>query len=298
LTSQDVEIDILVPFYGDPQLMKQAVASVRDQDLDKWRLIVVDDAFPDPSIKEWFEGLCAPRVHYFRNNTNLGANANYRRALNLSSAKYVVFMGADDIMLPNYLSTVRAALAHSPEAAVVQPGVRIIDESGIVVRPLADRVKGALAPRGGKVQELRGEQLAASLLAGNWTYFPSLCFERAQVERTGFRREFNVVQDLAILIDLALAGATLCYSPEIAFSYRRHRASDSAIKGLSGVRFEEEAQFFRLASDICRQRGWHSAARVARLRPTSRLNSLTTLPSALKRGRLGTARRLLSHSIT
>ena len=36
-------IDLLLPFYGDPALMRQTVASVLAQECDDWRLVVVDD---------------------------------------------------------------------------------------------------------------------------------------------------------------------------------------------------------------------------------------------------------------
>lgn len=40
-------VDILFPYYGDVAMMKQAVLSVVGQTNPDWRLIVVDDGYPD-----------------------------------------------------------------------------------------------------------------------------------------------------------------------------------------------------------------------------------------------------------
>ena len=48
-------VDILFPFYGDVAMMKEAVRSVLRQTNPDWRLIVVDDGYPDDSIPGWFD---------------------------------------------------------------------------------------------------------------------------------------------------------------------------------------------------------------------------------------------------
>ena len=49
-------IDVALPYYGDVDLMKQAVRSVLGQQFQDWRLFVVDDGFPDPEPARWFVG--------------------------------------------------------------------------------------------------------------------------------------------------------------------------------------------------------------------------------------------------
>jgi len=47
--------------------------------------------------------MVTPRITYERNEKNLGANANYRKCLTFVENPLVQVMGADDIMLPNYV---------------------------------------------------------------------------------------------------------------------------------------------------------------------------------------------------
>ncbi len=289
-------IDVLLPFYGDPALMRLAVQSVLEQTSRDFRLVVVDDSYPDPMVASWFEQLGDARVEYHRNAKNLGANRNYVRALELATAEHVVVMGADDIMLPHYLQTVREALVRFPAAAVVQCGVEVIDGDGQVVLPISDRLKRRLTPHPRDVALLRGEDLMVSLLHGNWTYFPSLCWRTDAVRSIGFRPDFHVVQDLGLLMDVLLADGALALHPAVAFSYRRHAGSDSAVKTVGGSRFEEEKRYFAMIAEVMSQHGLPRAARAARAHVTSRLHAAALLPVAVRHRDAPAVARLLRHA--
>lgn len=290
-------IDVLLPFYGDPALMRQTVASIRAQTETRWRLIVVDDGYPDATIASWFADLDDPRIEYHRNETNLGANLNYMRALSLASAEYVVVMGADDVMLPRYLADLTEAIVAFPGVAIIETGVEVIDEHNQVVRPLVDRIKSRLTPNADGPVELSGESLMVSLLRGNWTYFPSLCWRRDVIEEIGFRPDFHVVQDLGLLMDVLTGGGRMALCPEIAFRYRRHTSSDSAVKTLTGERFAEERDYFRTIADELGSAGLVRAERAARRHLTSRLHAAALVPSALGARNPAAAHGLLRHAL-
>lgn len=290
-------IEILLPFYGDPGLLRQTVASVRAQTSEDWRLIVVDDGYPDPTISTWFADLEDPRIEYHRNVTNLGANLNYMRALSLASAEYVVVMGADDLLLPRYLADVEAAIAAFPGVAIIETGVEVIDGENHVIRPLVDRVKSRLTPTTTGPTLLAGENLMVSLLRGNWTYFPSLCWRRDVIEKIGFRPDFHVVQDLGLLLDVLRGGGELALSPRTAFQYRRHTSSDSAVKTLTGERFAEERQYFRTIAAELGSAGLGRAERAARRHLTSRLHAAALVPAALGARNASAATGLLRHAL-
>ncbi len=292
-----MSVDILLPYYGDVALMQEAVESVRAQTVADWRLLVVDDGTPVPGIAEWFASLQDDRITYERNEQNLGANLNYRKALGLASAELIVVMGADDVMLPNYLEVVTGAMAQFPEAAIVQPGVEVIDEKGQVYLPLVDRVKKLIALDGSGRRVYGGEQLARSLMTGNWTLFPSLCWRTEAVRRHGFRPDLHVVQDLALILDIVKDGGTMVVTDETCFRYRRHSASDSSVKAMRGPRFDEERTYFLTMAREMEELGWKRAARAARLHLLSRLHAVTYLPLALKKQDRQAVRALTRHAL-
>lgn len=290
-------IDVLLPFYGDPSLLRMTVESVRSQTRSDWRLVVVDDGYPDDSVAAWFSELADERIEYRRNAVRLGANRNYVHALSLARADHVVVMGADDLLEPTFLEVVEDGLAAHPDVQVVQCGVRVINGDNRPVEPLGDRIKRWLRPRVQQPTVLAGDTLIASLLHGNWTYFPSLCWHRATIARIGFRPDFHVVQDLALLIDVLREDGSMLLLPEVAFAYRRHAGSDSAVKTLTGDRFDEERRYFATIGDELSASRFPRARRAARWRVTSRLHAASLLPVALRGGDLQQAKGLLGRAL-
>lgn len=287
-------LDIVLPFFGDPGLLFETVESVLGQSDERWRLIVVDDGHPDPRVFERLSAHPDTRLDYHRNPERLGANRNYRRGIDLVTASHFVVLGADDRLLPGYVSRVLELLDREDPPEVIQPGVRVIDQAGLPVRPLGDRIKGILRPSRSDTH-LSGERAVTSLMHGNWTYFPSLVWDRQAVARVGLR-EFEVVQDLALLVDVLLDGGRLDIDDEVVFEYRRHRGSDSAVKSLSGERFGEEARYYESLQAALRQRGWRRASAAARVRWSSRAHALALLPLAARHRR--SMRALLRHALT
>lgn len=291
-------IDVMLPYYGDVDQMKLAAQSVMNQQNQDWRLIVIDDGYPDPEPERWFASIIDPRVTYMKNAENLGANGNYRKALTLVEAPYVVIMGADDIMLPNYLDIVAAAFTAYPTADVVQPGVQVIDEKGIACTPLVDAVKKLYAPKTSERMELKGEAMATSLVRADWAYFPSLAWRTETVTRIGFTQGLDVVQDLALLLDIAAEGGSMIIDPTLSFLYRRHSASDSSVRALDGRRFDEERNFFELQAKRFKTLGWNRASLAAAFHTTSRLNAGALVLKAIARGKFDSLPRLAKHIVS
>jgi len=290
-------IEIFVPFWGDPALLYATVASVQAQSDPDWRLIVIDDCYPDASVAAHFAGVEDARITYTRNAKNLGITENYREAIRRASTEHIVILGCDDLMHPNYLEVVRRAFTLVPDADVVQPGVQVIDGHGTRVLPLADRVKQrVLAPRGRDgVAVLRGERMATSLIRGDWLYWPSLAFRTATLKRIDFRDGLPIIQDLALLMDIAFDGGTLAYAPTLAFSYRRHHESASQRTLLNGQRFRDERAYYRDAALLAKAKGWRRTHRTARMRLMSRLHGVAELPGVLRRGTVAGLQSTLAH---
>lgn len=291
-------VDVMLPYYGDVAQMKLAAESVMSQQFSDWRLVVLDDGYPDPEPERWFATIQDPRVIYLKNEDNLGANGNYRKALTLVEADHVVIMGADDVMLPNFLNLAMDAFQTFPSADVVQPGVQVIDENGIACSPLVDKVKRIYAPRVARRLELSGEDMATSLLRADWAYFPSLIWRSETIINIGFTEGLDVVQDLALLLDIAAKGGSMVVDPTLAFLYRRHSASDSSVRALDGRRFDEERAFFKEQNQRFQALGWHRASRAAAFHLTSRLNAGFVMTQALRKGKTDSLPRLMKHVLS
>jgi len=288
--------DIMMPYYGDVGLMQDAVRSVLAQTDPDWRLTVIDDG-REPGVPEWFAQLGDERVRYQRNPRNLGITRNFQKCVELLELERAVIMGCDDLMLPGYLETVRRVLKEHPGVGMVQPGVEVIDSQGAVTGGLVDGVKNRLyAPGVRGSRRMGGEELAASLLRGNWLYFPSICWRSDAIKAVNFRDGLSVIQDLALVIDLLQRGEEMVIDTEVVFQYRRHAVSESSVQAFSGTRFTEAERYFAETAARMAAQGWPKAARAARFHSASRLHALTMLPGALKRGQADGVRVLASHA--
>ena len=288
-------LEIMMPFYGSPAHFRLAVESVLAQTDEDWRLTIVDDAYPDSSPGEWVAAIDDERVIYLRNEKNLRPSRNYNKCIGLAQEEFVVMMGCDDVMLPNYVSNIKKLISRFPTADVFQPGVRVIDNNDTVTRPLGDRVKGWYRFRGSAARVMSGEAFATSILRGNWTYFPSLAWRTARLREFGFRNDLDIVQDLAMLMEIAKAGGSIVIDNDVAFHYRRHRRSASAIAGADGSKFAQESTLFAESTTACRSLGWNKAARVSQRHLSSILHAITELPGAIATGNSIGRRALTRH---
>jgi glycosyltransferase involved in cell wall biosynthesis len=288
-------LEIMMPFYGRPDHLKIAVESVLAQSDPDWRLTVIDDQYPDPTAGKWVAGLGDKRVRYIRNTQNLRTSGNFNKSVSLTREPFVTIMGCDDVMLPDYVARVSQIIATHPNADIIQPGVSVIDEHGEHSRPLADRVKAAVRGRLRGMTTFSGERVVASLLLGNWTYFPSLVWRTELIAKFSFRTDLDVVQDLAMTMNILISGGTLVADDEIVFNYRRHSVSYSAITGVDGTKFAQERQLFSEIAARCNGLGWVSSARTAQMRLLSRANAFMELPRALAKRDFAAIRNLARH---
>jgi glycosyltransferase involved in cell wall biosynthesis len=276
-------LDIALPFYGDVDFMKQTVQSILNQSDPNWKLIVVDDGYPDESIPSWFADLGDNRIQYQRNINNLGANGNFQKCLGLLSAEYCLVMGADDLLEPNFVERINEIILQNPGVSMIHPGVKVIDENNEQISTRSDQVKRSIRQAQGSSKILSGESLARSLMRGNWMYFPSIVWKTKTIQQIGFRPGFHVCQDLGLAMDLIMQGGELAIIEDEIFRYRRHQESDSSIKAINGERFKDEKHFFNVMASDLKKLGWRSASRAARIHSTSRLHSASLIPACIAR---------------
>jgi len=288
-------IDLIVPYFGARDRLEDTVRTVLAQDSESWRLLVVEDGDQGQDTAAWLASLGDARVEHLVNPRTLGIPGNFQRCLELAEAPYVAFVGCDDLLMRDYVTTVLALAERFPAAVALMPGARTIGPTGETVHSATDLAKSALRPRARSPRLLRGEHLLTGLMHGNWTYFPATAWRRDAVAALGFRQDLPVTLDLALLAELLLDDGAIAVTDHVAFEYRRHAASASSTAATDTLRFAEEAALFAELEQACRARGWRRAARAAAWHLTSRAHAALHVPAAL------TARRglrpLLRHVV-
>jgi glycosyltransferase involved in cell wall biosynthesis len=263
-------VDVLIPYWGEFKLLREAVDSVLAQTRTDFRLLIIDDHYHDGAARDYYSRHEDQRISYLRHAKNIGITNNFNFALAQARADFCVLMGCDDKMKPDYLER---ALQKIAGADFYQPGVEVIDEQGKSYLPLGDKVKRWLRPK--KIGIYSGEKLAASLCVGNWLYFPALMWRTKIIKKYGFNTRYKIVEDVELELAIIKNGGKLYLDPAVTFQYRRFPQSlSSREKAKNGVRFAEEREVYDKWALEFAKMGWGKAARAASWRVTSRINNM------------------------
>ncbi|MDR1941686.1 MAG: glycosyltransferase [Endomicrobium sp.] len=107
MLSQPQDIEVFIATYNRCSYLRQAVGSIKKQTVKDFKITVLDNASSDATsetVKE-FDG-----INYIKASKNEGGHANFLKAQNLASAKYTMFFHDDDILHPQYVERVLAAI--------------------------------------------------------------------------------------------------------------------------------------------------------------------------------------------
>jgi glycosyltransferase involved in cell wall biosynthesis len=101
-------VSVIVCFRDAEAHLEQAIASVEDQEHKRWELMLVDDGSADSStqIARAAAARDPERIRYLDHpdHANLGKSSSRNAGLRAAHGDYVVFLDADDLLLPGKLS--------------------------------------------------------------------------------------------------------------------------------------------------------------------------------------------------
>ena len=120
---------MVIPTYNRASLLKEALVSVFNQDVENCRLevIVVDDGSNDDT-SEVVKGF---PLRYVR-QANSGAGVARNRGIEMATGEWVAFLDSDDLWLPTKLSLQLAVAEAFPEYHAIHSEFKIAYEAGVV----------------------------------------------------------------------------------------------------------------------------------------------------------------------
>jgi glycosyltransferase involved in cell wall biosynthesis len=127
-------ISIVLPVYNGERYLRESIDSVIDQTYPAWELLILDDCSTDGSAqiaKEYAKK--DPRIHYYRNEHNLGLPRNLNKGFSLAKGEYLTWTSDDNRYRPHALERMISVLETDPETQFVFGACRIIDENGVEI---------------------------------------------------------------------------------------------------------------------------------------------------------------------
>lgn len=95
-------VSVIMPAYNCSRFIGKSIDSVRAQTYTAWELLIVDDCSTD-NTPELVAAYKDERIHYSRNEQNIGAAFSRNKALREAKGKYIAFLDSDDVWAPEKL---------------------------------------------------------------------------------------------------------------------------------------------------------------------------------------------------
>lgn len=113
-------IDVVIPCYNYGHFLPECIGSVLSQNVEKLRVIVIDNASTDDSVNVALR-LAAqdPRIEAVCHEKNLGPHASFNEGIDRAEADYLMILCADDILTADTLFHGMALLDSCPGISCV-----------------------------------------------------------------------------------------------------------------------------------------------------------------------------------
>ena len=242
-------VSIVIPCYNQARFLAEAIHSALVQRYSPIETIVVDDGSTDDlgQVLGWY-----PSVHAIRQPNSgapLARNAGFRK----SRGELVLFLDADDRLLPQAVSRSVDALEHHPDWAFVTGHVQLIGAGG--------------EPEGTPPQDhYSGDQFIA-LLRSNYIWTPGVVLYRRTVLESagGFDPAAGPSADFELNLRIARQHPIGCHH-DIVLEHRRHEMNMSGdlagmLRSAVSVR---RAQRKHLAGNPAARAAWKEGLDVVR----------------------------------
>ncbi len=212
------KISIIVPTYNSIKLLPQAVMSVLPSSCKDFEIIIIDDGSTDQTKyfveKEWER----EDIRYiYQNNKGLAGARN--TGIKAAQGEFMVFLDADDIILPDKLAIQKKYLDEHPDMDVVYSNSQWFIEDDINdTRPVEFPIyEGSILEQ---------------LLFGNFIHVNSVMVRRQKVLDAGlFDESLRELEDWDLWLRMSLNGAKFGFTPGILSKVRIRKGSMTSDQG-------------------------------------------------------------------
>lgn len=230
-----MKYSIIVPTYNSERWIQTSVNSILAQTFPGFDIIILDSGSTDGTLA-WISSLNDDRIRIYTTDERLGITENWQRIVTIPRNEFMTIMGHDDVLYPDYLSTIDNLIEQFPDAGLYQTHFNFIDGKGKLIRACTP-IKKVMKP----------DQLIESVLQN-----------KIEIVATGFvmrSSDYDEVggippypnllyADTELWIKL-ISHSYLAVSPKACFDFRFHIDNTSKSPGkIRLIAFERMIDFF------------------------------------------------------
>lgn len=122
------KVSVIIPVYNAEKYIQETINSVKKQTYTNWEIILVDDSSTDKSVAIINKN-ADKKIKLLRNYANLGPALSRNRGIDIATGRFIAFLDADDLWLPEKLEKQIEHIANN-DASFSFTGYQFADESG------------------------------------------------------------------------------------------------------------------------------------------------------------------------
>jgi len=247
-----IKLSICIPTFNRAGMLRVLLESISAQDMSAVQIAISDNASTD-NTEDIVRSIAGrfPNFDYHRNETNIGADRNFRAVVAMARGDYCIIMGSDDAFPPDAIDKILEMLRTAPDIFVFN---RI--NCDFHLRPLR-RTKFVPSVRTYRRFECRNEQEIASYfghtdeIAAVFAFISNVAFrvDRWKAAKNADRYIGTAYLHVGIHLETMRNGCSILYSDEPLVMWRSGNDSfnlgDSAARVLLDLRGYEQ-----LADDV------------------------------------------------
>lgn len=208
INNQKPLVSVIMAAYNAERYIAEAIESILSQTYSNWELIIADDASTDTTTD--IIGRYAKqdsRIKTIRLDKNSGQAIARNKAIEKSIGKYLAILDADDISLPNRLTTQVEFLESNKNIDFVGSSADLIDKDGKII--------------GKKAKSQTNEEIKFSLLLQTQFITSSVVLKKEIFMKTnGFDTKYLYAEDYDMWNKLSLQGRKCANIKEVLIQHR------------------------------------------------------------------------------
>jgi glycosyltransferase involved in cell wall biosynthesis len=222
-------VTVTIPTYNRAHMLETVIRSVLDQTLSDIEIFISDNASTD-NTGEVVSSFDDPRLHYLRNDTNIGVHANLSRGLQLGTAPFLTVLQDDDLMLPKNLERKVRVMEENPSVGMVHSAFQRILVGADGNETTLDNVNWVRS----EVDTIEsGPTVLRRLLTDRyWIPYSGVLFRRTSAGGERFESEDELADDVGFALRVVRRTEAVAYIAEPLVATRFHPEAHSAQQGV------------------------------------------------------------------